>query len=57
MEGMDLFKAMKDHSYNCTTETDILLDPTHNVIIRVTGVQLQTFDIKNDTFSAGKKLK
>ena len=54
MEGLDLLKAMKDHSYMCSTETDILVDVTHNVIVRMLGVQVQAFDIKNDTFSKRK---
>ena len=53
VEGLNFFKAKKEHSYMCQTETDILVNHTYNVIVRVVGVQLQAFDIQGEAFSKG----
>ena len=52
--GLDLFKSKKESSYNCSSETDILVDVDNNVIVRVLGVRLQAYDIKNNSYSKGK---
>ncbi|XP_078481626.1 uncharacterized protein LOC100185667 [Ciona intestinalis] len=44
------------HSYTCqTVENDILVNATSNVIVRITGVQLQAFDIQQNKFSTAQK--
>nr|XP_026694599.1 uncharacterized protein LOC100185667 [Ciona intestinalis] len=44
------------HSYTCqTVENDILVNATSNVIVRITGVQLQAFDIQQNKFSTPQK--
>ncbi|XP_076806268.1 uncharacterized protein LOC143449826 isoform X2 [Clavelina lepadiformis] len=38
-------------SYNCSDETDIVVNATNKVILRLTGIQLQAFDVKKNKFS------
>ena len=44
---------MKESSYNCSQETDILVDFTDDIIVRILGVRIQAFDIKNENYSKG----
>uniref|UniRef100_H2YJ67 Lysosome-associated membrane glycoprotein 1 n=1 Tax=Ciona savignyi TaxID=51511 RepID=H2YJ67_CIOSA len=45
-----------NHSYLCNTvETDVLVNVTSNVILRITGVKLQAFDVMNRTYSKSQK--
>lgn len=52
LKDLTQFNTSIENSYLCSTETDILLNATEMIILRITGVQLEPLP-KSDKFAKG----